>query len=332
MSHEFASAADKPRVGLAVVFAALGEAEEASIKLMWQAATAAPRHWQPAFIQFGIDPLPYQPQDLDILVYLGESSRFERVAGELSKCVPIVFVKSTVEELMTWPLDSARRYRMSTGVDGIGRALAAAAPAAPSVNWTKLPWPAELAHHTHMDAAEAAYVEKSLGAFRKMIEARGQQWLETLPEGDQPFSIFLTMHDPAAAELAEAALKTWPQCTVITADGMTSMRQPSGEAWPKRQIRVRHWSPQVRSRSNELFSEAVKNQPLPDFDSPGMTYGALTFLDHAFGNGVTPEGLDSAGLQPGPTGEMRFGENGKCMPERLIIFHGEEMTIMEVPA
>ncbi len=319
-----------PRVGLAVVFAALGKEEEASVVEMWAAAGKMKKNWRPAFCEFTIDALKASAEELDVLVYLGESSRFERVAGELSKTVPVVFVKSTVEELMDWPQGTARRYRMSTGVNGIARALAAAAPLVPSVDWTTLPWPQELLPHCHLDEAEGRYVNKSLGAFRQAVEARGAAWLSGLPANNEPFSVFLTMHDPAAALLAEAALELWPQCTVITADGMVSTVSPSGKPWSERLIRTRHWSPQVPSRSNELFSQALNGKALPDFDSPGMTFGTLTFLDHAFKAGADAHHLDAAAKQPGPNGDMQMTASGLSDPERLILFRGDKMEIAEI--
>lgn len=270
-----------PRVGLAVVFAALGKEEEASVVEMWAAAGKMKKNWRPAFCEFTIDALKASAEELDVLVYLGESSRFERVAGELSKTVPVVFVKSTVEELMDWPQGTARRYRMSTGVNGIARALAAAAPLVPSVDWTTLPWPQDLLPHVHLDEAEGRYVNKSLGAFRQAVEARGAAWLTDSPAEQQPFSVFLTMHDPAAALLAEAALELWPQCTVITADGMVSTVSPSGKPWSERLIRTRHWSPKVLSRSNQLFSQA-----LIDICADLLKYGTthILFVDGHGGN------------------------------------------------
>lgn len=319
-----------PRVGLAVVFAALGKEEEAAVRAIWEAAGRLEKSWQPAFAIYGIDPLPVDPGEVDILVYLGESSRFERVAGKLSAQVPVVFVKSTVEELMDWPAGSARRYRMSTGVDGIARALAQAAPPVPSVAWTALPWPEALHPHLHLDEAEARYVGKSLDAFRRAVEERGQAWLDHLPADGQPFSVFLTMHDPAAAHLAEAALTLWPQATVLTADGMVSVTSPSGDPWPERLVRVRHWSPQVPSQSNQILRQALDCAALPDFDSPGMTFGTLVFLDHAFQAGADPAHLDDAGVQPGPDGLMRMTASGKSDPERLILFKGDRMEVAEV--
>ncbi len=319
-----------PRVGLAVVFAALGKEEENSVVEMWAAAGKMEKSWQPAFCEFTIDPLKASAEDLDVLVYLGESSRFERVAGKLSEQVPVVFVKSTVEELMEWPQASARRYRMSTGVNGIARALAAAAPLVPSVDWTTLPWPHDLLPHIYLDEAEGRYVNKSLGAFRHAVEARGAAWLSGLPAGNAPFSVFLTMHDPAAALLAEAALSLWPQCTVITADGMVSTVSPSGKPWLERLIRVRHWSPQVPSHCNQLFRQVLNGAALPDFDSPGMTYGTLVFLDHAFKAGAGAHHLDSAGKQPGPNGNMQMTVSGMSDPERLILFRGDRMEIAEI--
>jgi hypothetical protein len=319
-----------PRIGLAVVFAALGKEEEASVVDMWAAAEKKEKSWLPAFCEFTIDPLKTSAADLDVLVYLGESSRFERVAGKLSEQVPVVFVKSTVEELMELPQGYARRYRMSTGVNGIARALAAATPLAPSADWTTLPWPQKLLPHTHLDEAEGRYVNKSLGAFKQAVEARGAAWLSGLPAGQEPFSVFLTMHDPAAALLAEAALELWPQCTVITADGMVSMVSPAGKPWSERLIRVRHWSPQVPSRSNQLFSQALNGNALPDFDSPGMTFGTLVFLDHAFKAGTDSHHLDAAGKQPGPNGDMQMTASGMSDPERLILFRGDRMEIVEI--
>lgn len=319
-----------PRVGLAVVFAAPGEEEEKSIAAAWDAAGRMEKSWQPAFSIFGIDPLPAGSEDIDILVYLGESSRFERVAGSLSQKVPVIFVKSTVEELLDRPLASARRYRMSTGVNGIARALAGAAPLAPSVKWTSLPWPDDLLPLVRLDEAEQRYVNKSLDAFRSAVKERGLAWLEGMPEDGKPFSVFLTMHDPAAAKLAEAALNLWPQCTVLTADGMVSTVSPSGTPWPERMVRVRHWSPLAASRSNDLFSLALNGGSLPDFDSPGMMFGTLVFLDHAFRAGAKADHLEDAGPQPGPDGMMKMTASGKSNPERLILFRGDKMEITEI--
>ncbi len=319
-----------PRVGLAVVFAALGEAERAAVDQAWACAAQTAQHWAPAFIKYGIQPLEASPEEVDILVYLGESSRFDRVAGELTRHVPVVLVKSTVEELMDVPPGCARRYRMSTGVDGIASGLAQSAPQAPSVEWTALPWPEELKGCLQLDAAEAGYVAKSQASFRKTVEKRGLAWLEGPPADGAPFSLFLTMHDPTAARLAEAALGLWPQCTVLTADGMVSTVAPSGKPWPERMIRVRHWSPLVGSPSNRFFAQALQGAPLPDFDSPGMAFGALVFLEYAFAQGAAPEALELAGQQPGPLGPMRLTPSGKTSPERLIIFRGQAYSILEI--
>lgn len=318
------------RVGLAVVFASLGEPERQAVELAWQTACRKARNWQPAFIQYGIEPLKASPDDVDILVYLGESSRFDTVAGELTKRVPVVLVKSTVEELMNVPAGSARRYRMSTGVDGIGGALAHVAPAAPSVDWASLPWPDDVRPLLHLDEAEGRYVQKSIEAFRHTAARRGIPWQSGLPADGQPFSVFLTMHDPAAAKLAETALELWPQCTVLTADGMVSTSAPSGRPWPERMLRVRHWSPAAESMANRIFHEALDGADLPDFDSPGMTFGTLVFLDYALGAGALPAALEQAGDQPGPLGAMRMLSTGKCRPERLIVFRGAERMVVEI--
>lgn len=319
-----------PRVGLAVVFAALNEAEHAAVDLAWSAAGQLARHWQPAFIQYGIQPLKAEPEDVDLLVYLGESSRFDRVAGELASRVPVVLIKSTVEELMEYPAGSAMRYRMSTGVNGIASGLAQAAPLAPSVDWTTLPWPDPLKVHLHLDEAEERYVQKSLHAFQVAVKKRGISWVTGLPAGNIPFSVFLTMHDPAAATLAQAALQLWPQATVLAADGMVSTCAPDGTPWPERLIRVRHWSADAHSESNRVFTQCLHGSALPDFDSPGMTFGALFFLEQAFNAGADPSRLDLAGEHPGPLGPMRFNEHGKSVPERLIVFRGDQHSVLTI--
>jgi|GEM_PF-2540172 hypothetical protein len=318
------------RVGLAVVFASLGEPECQAVELAWQSACRKARNWQPAFIEYGVEPLKASPDDVDILVYLGESSRFDTVAGELTQRVPVVLVKSTIEELMSVPAGYARRYRMSTGVDGIGSALAQVAPLAPSVDWTSLPWPDDVRSLLHLDEAEGGYVQKSIEAFRHTAARRGIPWQSGLPADGQPFSVFLTMHDPTAAKLAETALELWPQCTVLTADGMVSTSAPSGRPWPERMLRVRHWSPAAASMANRIFREELDSADLPDFDSPGMTFGTLVFLDHALGTGAPPAALEQAGDQPGPLGAMRMLPTGKCYPERLIVFRGVERMVMEI--
>jgi hypothetical protein len=174
------------------------------------------------------------------------------------------------------------------------------------------------------------YVQKSLSAFRTAAEKRGIAWHQGLPEKDQPFSVFLTMHDPAAAQLADTALKLWPQCTAIAADGMTSTRTPTGKPWPERLVRIRHWSPRSRSASNRLLRAALNGAPVPDLDSPGMLFGTLNFLNQAFAAGASPERLEGAGRQPGPLGLMSMTASGKSRPERVIIFHGAKLSVVSV--
>lgn len=323
-------AGSRVRVGLVVAFAALGEAEEQAARLAWDCAARSAVHWEPAFAAFGLEPVTAKAQGADILVYLGESSRFQGVAGVASESRPVVFVKSTVEELLIRPPGGAPRYRMCTGVKGIARALASVAPIAPSVHWEGLPWPEAVAGLTHLDEAEQTYVDTSIAAFREAAEERGIPWAGDLLPGQESFSVFLTMHDPAAALLAETALSLWPRATVLAADGMVSTRAPSGAPWPERMLRVRHWSTGSRSESNEGFLRAIGQRPVPDFDSAGMLFGTMYYLDGAFGAGGRPAGLETAGRHPGPLGPMEMRATGQPQPERIIVFRGEESSIVTV--
>ncbi len=319
------------RVGLVVAFASLGEGERRAAQAAWECAIACAEHWTPAFAAFGLGSVAEQARAADILVYLGESSRFAAVAGEASRHIPVVFVKSTVEDLLDRPPGYARRYRMCTGVNGIARALALGAPPVPSVDWTALPWPESVVRWTHLDDAEASYVRASLDAFRKAVEARGLPWLATPPSEDQPFSVFLTMHDPGAAILAATALRMWSQCTVLAADGMVSTRAPDGSPWPARLLRVRHWVGSMDSESNRVFRRQMQGDPVPDFDSAGMLFGTLYFLDHAFGAGGSPSTLEAAGDQPGPLGRMGMTPSGRPQPERIVIVSGQRAEVAEIP-
>jgi hypothetical protein len=332
MSNEHARSerAGQVRVGLVVAFAALGNTEEQAIQLAWECATTRAAHWLSAFVAFGLEPVTAQAQGADILVYLGESSRFDNVAGQASGHTPILFVKSTVEELLARPLGAAPRYRMCTGVHGIARALASVAPLAPTVDWQTVPWPASDRALTHLDEAEMSYVETSVGAFRTAAEKRGIPWRRGLPEGDGPFSVFLTMHDPAAAQLAETALGRWPQATVLAADGMVATRAPSGGSWPERLVRVRHWSPRSRSASNRLFRDALATRPMPDFDSAGMLFGTMCYLDGVFGKGEGASTLEAAGAHTGPLGPMRMTAFGRPEPERIMLFRGERSSTVTI--
>lgn len=319
------------RVGLVVAFANLSEGERHAAEVAWDCAAASARHWRPAFAAFGLASVAEHAWAADVLVYLGESSRFQAVAAEASRHVPVVFVKSTVESLLERPRGYAPRYRMCTGVDGIARALASVSPPVPSVDWTTLPWPEPVLRWTHLDNAEAGYVKASLNAFRKAVEARGLPWLTTPPPGGQPFSVFLTMHDPGAAILADTALRLWPQCTVLAADGMVSTCAPDGSPWPARLLRVRHWVGSVESESNQAFRQQMRGNPIPDFDSAGMLFGTLYFLDHAFGAGAFASALEAAGNQPGPLGRTKMRASGRPQPERIVILSGERAEIVEIP-
>ena len=330
MSTGGALSANRFRVGLVVAFAALGEAEQNAVEMAWNCATASAAHWEPAFMAVGLKSVAEEARKADILVYLGESSRFQDVAGEASQRVPIVFVKSTVEDLLDRPADAAPRYRMCTGVKGIARALASVAPPVPTVDWQTLPWPESVVHLTELDEGERSYVNTSIAAFREAAEERDIPWVTGLPSGDNAFSTFLTMHDPAAAVLADTMLCLWPQCNVLAGDGMVSTRTPGGEKWPQRLIRVRHWSSRSRSTGNRLFREAVGNEPLPDFDSCGMLFGTMCFLDSAFSAGGQPAKLESAGRHPGPLGPMRMTCSGRPQPERIIVFRGQQSKVLTI--
>lgn len=318
------------RVGLVVAFANLGEGERQAAKVAWECAVAWAEHWRPAFAAYGLDSVAERAQQSDILVYLGESSRFERVAGEASRHVPVVFVKSTVEGLLNRPEGYAPRYRMCTGVNGIARALASMAPPGPTVDWLTLPWPEDVVRWMHLDQAEASYVRASLGAFREAAEARGIPWTTSLPPQGEAFSVFLTMHDPGAAILADTALRLWSHCTVLAADGMVSTSAPDGSPWSSRVLRVRHWVPGVESESNRAFRQQMQGDPIPDYDSAGMLFGTLYFLDHAFAAGASPCSLEKAGEQLGPLGPLRMTPSGKPDPERVIVLAGEEAHVVEV--
>src|SRR5450759_1113664 len=134
------------------------------------------------------------------------------------------------------------------------------------------------------------------------MASRGIPWRTVFPPDGSSFSVFLTLHDPAAATLAAGALDRWAGCTVLAADGMVAMRAPNGEPWSDRLIRVRHWSPRIRSASNGLFRTALDGRPLPDFDSAGMLFGTMAFLDRALATGVRPHRLEDASAQWGPLG------------------------------
>lgn len=318
------------RVGLVVAFGNLGEGERHAASTAWECAAQRAQHWQPAFASYGLAPVTEQARDADVLVYLGESSRFAGVAGEASRSVPVVFVKSTVEELLDRPKGHAPRYRMCTGVRGIARALASVAPPGPTVDWRTLPWPQDVARWTVLEEAEESYVRASIAAFRQAAEERGMPWTSGLPGDGRPFSVFLTMHDPGAAILAETALRLWPQCTVLAADGMVSTRAPGGEAWPSRVLRVRHWVERAESESTQAFRTQMAGRPLPDFDSAGMLFGTLCFLDRALGAGATPGSLEAAGEQPGPLGPVRMTPSGKPDPERIVVLAGDQVHVVEV--
>lgn len=318
------------QVGLVVAFAALGEAEEAAVETAWRCAAEMVSAWQPAFAAYGLDPIPAHGNGADLIVYLGESSRFEAVAGAAARNVPIMLVKSTVETLLQRPAGMARRYRMSTGVDGIAEALASVAPTAPTVDWRTLPWPESVKDLLKLDPDEGRYVTNSIAGFRTAAERRGIRWMEALPADDAPFSVFLTMHDPTAALLADAALQRWPGCAILAADGMVAMQAPDGEPWPTRLMRVRHWSPAVDSASNRRYREALGGGELPDFDSPGMLFGTLNYLDGVFAAGADAGRLEEFGMHEGPLGPMRMTPSGRPEPERLIVFQGPEMSVVSI--
>jgi len=318
----------KKRVGLVVAFAALGEAERQSVVTAWDCAAKLAGYWTPEFLALGLDPISARAADVDVLVYLGESSRFDGVVGEASRELPIVLVKSTVDELLKHAAGTPPRYRMCAGISGISRALASTAPDAPTLDWKAIPWPSSVASLTLLEKAEQSYVNISVESFREAAEDRGRPWQTSLPDHGGAFSVFLTMHDPAAAILAHTALTLWPQCTVLAADGMVSERAPDGQNWPARLVRVRHWSPQIKSASNLNFRKAMGRTPLSDFDSAGMVFGTMHFLDRAFSGGADPSGLHLAGRHTGPLGLMQFTASGRPYPETLVILRGGQLKIV----
>jgi hypothetical protein len=317
------------RIGLAVVFAALAADEREAIDRAWCAGAGVAHNWNPAFVRTGVAPIT-NAAPADLLVYLGESSRFDSVAGALAQKMPVVFVKSTVEQLLEVPPGAPRRYRMCTGVRGIARALASVAPPGPTVDWTRVPWPEGFSRLCHLDDAEQRYVDVSVAAFREAMASRSIPWRTVVPPDGSSFSVFLTMHDPAAATLAAGALGTWARCTVLAADGMVAMRAPNGDPWSDRLIRVRHWSPRIRSASNGLFRAALDGRPLPDFDSAGMLFGTMAFLDRALATGARPHRLEDAGAQWGPVGLTRLTASGCPHPERLVVFQGQDHKVIAI--
>jgi hypothetical protein len=320
---------DRIQVGLVVAFADLGETEHEAVETTWDSAEASAEHWRPTGFAYGLEPIGDEMVESDILVYLGESSRFLNVVRPALKSTPTLLVKSTVDELLARAPEDAPRYRMCTSVKGIASTLASLAPRVPSVAWDALPWPDSVRHYLDLDSGERSFVETSVAAFREAAERRGIPWRTSKPEEGDRFSIFLTMHDPAAARLADTALTRWPECTVLAADGMVSTTRPNGEPWPERVARVRHWSPNIASVSNRAFSEALGGD-LPDFDSAGMLFGALFFLDRCLAAGAAPAGLERAGERPGPLGLMELTASGRPEPERIVVFRGETARVVVV--
>lgn len=330
MSGTDVPSARRALVGLVVAFVSLAHDEQRAVERAWSCAATIGTSWEPVFEAFGLKPIVGDMQGVDMLIYLGESSRFEEVTGEVAQRVPVIFVKSTVEELLDQPPGAAPRYRMCAGVKGIAQALASIAPLAPTVDWQTVPWHESVAGLTELDEAEHAFVDISIRAFCEAARQRGIRWVTGLPPGGQPFSVFLPMHDPTAAMLANIALRRWPQCTVLAGDGMVTTRTPDGTRWPSRLIRVRHWSPRIRSTSNRLFRKAMGDEPLPDFDSSGMLFGTMCFLDRALAGGAMSERLEAAGIHPGPLGPMRMTPSGRPQPQRLVIVRGHQIRVLTI--
>lgn len=330
MSSRGISSAKRVRVGLVVAFASLTHDEQCAVERAWSCAAMTTTCWEPAFEAFGLGPLGKDTQRADILIYLGESSRFEEVAGKGAQRIPVVFVKSTVERLLDHAPGAAPRYRMCAGVKGVAQALALIAPLAPTVDWKTLPWPESVVGLTELGEAEHAFVNISIGAFCEAARQRGIRWVTGLPPRGQPFSVFLPMHDPVAAMLANIALCGWPQCTVLAGDGMVATRTPDGTRWPSRVIRVRHWSPRIRSTSNWLFRKAMGDKPLPDFDSSGMLFGTMCFLDSALAAAAAPGRLEAAGGHPGSLGPMCMTPSGRPQPQRLVMVRGQRTRVLTI--
>ena len=330
MSSGGISSANLVQVGLVVAFASLTHDEQRAVERAWSNAAMIATRWEPAFESFGLRPVAADTRGADILIYLGESSRFEEVAGKAAQRVPIIFVKSTVEELLHHLPDAPPRYRMCAGVQGIAQTLASIAPLAPTVDWKTLPWPGSVAGLTELDEAEDAFVYTSIRTFREAARQRDIRWVTGLPSGEQAFSLFLPMHDPVAARLANIALRHWPQCTVLAGDGMVATCTPEGARWPSRLTRVRHWSPRINSPSNRLFRKAMGNEPLPDFDSSGMLFGTMCFLDSALLGGAMPKRLEAAGRHPGPLGLMGMRPSGRPHPQRLVVVRGQRIKVLTI--
>jgi len=330
MSSRGIPSANRVQVGLVVAFASLTHDEQRAVQRVYHCTATTATCWESAFEAFGLKPIAGDRRGADILIYLGESSRFEEVAGKGTRRIPVIFVKSTVEKLLDHAPGVAPRYRMCAGVKAIAHALASAAPLAPTVDWKTLSWPESAASLTRLDEAEHAFVDTSIRAFRRAASDRGIRWITALPPGRQVFSVLLMMHDPAAAMLADIALRRWPQCTVLAGDGMVATRAPDGARWPSRLIRVRHWSPRIHSTSNRLFREAMGDEPLPDFDSSGMLFGTMCFLDSALAGGAVPARLEVAGAHPGPLGPMCMTPSGRPQPQRLVVVRGQRVRVLTI--
>ena len=75
-----------------------------------------------------------------------------------------------------------------------------------------------------------------------------------------------------------------------------------------------------------MFRSAIGGAKLPDFDTAGLLFGTLAWLDSAFSRGVAPDALERAPAGPGPLGSLRFAADGKPRPERLIVGPAADAT------
>ena len=317
-------------MALVVSFSALGQAEASSIAGVIAGMQGMLTDAVIEKVYFTIDEIT-DLDGVDLVVYLGESSRFETTLGENRSRVPVVFVKSTMDHLMKREASDAPRYRMCMGVADIVTALARIAPLKACVDPADLDWGPAAGHITGMDAAERFFVSESIAAFRETYESLGGRWAREVPENGE-FLVFLPMHDPAASALAEIAIEKWPGCTVLAGDGMTQMTMAEGEPWPANVMRVRHWSAGFDSPCNRRLMELAEAEGIAqciDFDSCGMLFGAVMAAEQAY----VQNGRDLARTPfDGPLGEACFGSGGEIEPGRLVAMKGEELSVVEATA
>lgn len=308
---------------IVIGFLDMAAEERTAIDIAIKAALNHLVHSCISHVHIGVSPLKIDKKT-DVIIYLGESSRYHTIIQAYEHVIPSVLVKSTMNHLLSESASKTPKYRMCATLTELIRGLVKNNEMSQYVDFRIMDWGEMTDDISAMDNAEKTFVDNSLDTLQAIILENSLTWLTQVPNND--FCLFLPMHEPLVSRMAAYAIGKWPRAHVFSGDGMTSTHRPNGESWGPRLKFIRHWSSQLNTPDVKKI-EPFCQSPIPDSDSLGLLFNTILSIDSLACYDLKK--LNGHWFQ-GPFVQSRFNDNGEITPKKAVVIHQENARLVSI--